>query len=61
MQETRIDHLIKYECSICEEEITLSLKAVIHTKVVNCPYCNPANYEATESVSSEFNSSLKVG
>jgi DNA-directed RNA polymerase subunit RPC12/RpoP len=44
--ETRTDNLIKYECSNCEEEITLSLKSVVHTKVVNCPFCNPLNLVA---------------
>jgi hypothetical protein len=46
-EESRVDKLIKYECSTCEGEITLSLKSVIHIKVVNCPYCNPVNLEAT--------------
>jgi DNA-directed RNA polymerase subunit RPC12/RpoP len=46
-QEISVDKLIKYECSTCEGEITLSLKSVIHIKVVNCPYCNPVNLEAT--------------
>jgi DNA-directed RNA polymerase subunit RPC12/RpoP len=45
-ESVRADKLIKYECSTCEEEITLNLKAVIYTKVVNCPYCNPAGLEA---------------
>jgi DNA-directed RNA polymerase subunit RPC12/RpoP len=45
VEDTRVDKLIKYECSTCEGEITLSLKAVIHTKVVNCPYCNPVVME----------------
>jgi DNA-directed RNA polymerase subunit RPC12/RpoP len=40
------DKLIKYECSTCEEEITLHLKAVIYTKVVNCPFCNPSSFDA---------------
>jgi hypothetical protein len=45
-EETRIDKLIKYECSKCEEEITLSLKSVVYTKVVECPFCHPVTREA---------------
>jgi hypothetical protein len=45
-EEAGVDKLIKYECSTCEEEITISLKAVIYTKVVNCPFCNPTSFEA---------------
>jgi hypothetical protein len=45
-EETLIDKLIKYECSKCEGEITLSLKSVVHTKVVQCPYCHPVTGEA---------------
>jgi hypothetical protein len=46
-QEASVDKLIKYECSTCEGEITLSLYSVIHIKVVICPFCNPENLEAT--------------
>jgi DNA-directed RNA polymerase subunit RPC12/RpoP len=40
------EKLVKYECANCKEEITLHLKAVLHTKVVICPHCKPVNFKA---------------